>query len=100
MSALAVGVAGAAGRMGQTLVRLIAASAELRLVAASEARGNAALGRDAGEVAGAGTLGVPIQADVAALFAAAEAVLDFTTPAAALAHTEAAARARRILVLG
>ncbi|HEX7786643.1 MAG TPA: 4-hydroxy-tetrahydrodipicolinate reductase, partial [Methylomirabilota bacterium] len=42
-------VAGAAGRMGSRLVALLKDDPELRLVAALEAPGHPALGRDAGE---------------------------------------------------
>ena len=56
-------VAGAAGRMGNRLVALLQEDKELRLVAALEAPGHPALGRDAGEVAGVGRLAVPITAD-------------------------------------
>ncbi len=56
-------VAGAAGRMGSRLVALLQEDKDLRLVAAIEAPGHAALGKDAGEVAGVGRLGVPITVD-------------------------------------
>src|SRR5258706_11969220 len=52
-------VAGAAGRMGNRLVALLQEDKELRLVAALEAPGHPALGRDAGEAAGVGRLAVP-----------------------------------------
>ena len=51
-------VCGAAGRMGRTLVALIAQTDGAQLVGAVEAAGNPTLGQDAGEVAGVGTLGV------------------------------------------
>ncbi len=56
----AVGVSGACGRMGQRLVQLIAEDRHLCLAAALEAPGHPALGRDAGEVAGIGTMGIPV----------------------------------------
>jgi len=59
-------VAGAAGRMGSRLVALLKDEPELRLVAALEAPGHAAVGRDAGESAGVGRLSVPITDDVEA----------------------------------
>src|SRR2546422_11564330 len=54
-------IAGAAGRMGSRIVALHR-EAGLRLAAALEAPGHRALGRDAGEAAGAGVLGVSITA--------------------------------------
>ena len=58
-------VAGAAGRMGSRVVACLQDAPDLRLVGALEAPGHPALGKDAGEVAGVGRLGVPIAADPA-----------------------------------
>lgn len=55
-----VAINGAAGRMGRLLVALTLADAQLRLVGAIEYSGSSMLGRDAGSVAGAGEVGVPI----------------------------------------
>ena len=51
-------VVGACGRMGKLLVNGIANADDLELVGAVEAPGVPFIGKDAGEVAGAGTLGV------------------------------------------
>jgi 4-hydroxy-tetrahydrodipicolinate reductase len=91
-------VCGAAGRMGQLLVRLAAADPGARLVAAVEAPGHPAIGRDAGEVAGIPALGVAI-GDVFAP-PAGSVTLDFTVPDAALAHIERAAEAGAAIVVG
>ena len=56
-------VLGACGRMGKLLVNGIAQADDLELVGAVEAAGVPDLGKDAGEVAGAGTLGVEIVDD-------------------------------------
>jgi 4-hydroxy-tetrahydrodipicolinate reductase len=89
-------VAGAAGRMGGRIVALARESEDLRVVAALEQPGHPALGRDAGELAGVGALGVPISADPAAAIAPGRVLVEFTTPAATLAHlTLAAARGAR-----
>ena len=97
---VAMGVVGAAGRMGTNLVRLIRADAGARAVAASERPGHRALGRDAGEVAGGEAAGVVIHDDAAALFREAEVVLDFTSPAASVAHARLAAATGTALVVG
>lgn len=55
-----VAINGAAGRMGRLLVALTLADPELRLVGAIEHAGSKFIGRDAGSVAGAGEVGVPI----------------------------------------
>ena len=56
-------VAGAAGRMGSRIVACLHGDTELKVVAALEAVGHAAGGRDAGELAGVGRLNVPITDD-------------------------------------
>ncbi len=50
-------VVGAAGRMGQTLIRIIHETAGVRLHAAIERTGSPFIGRDAGELAGVGPMG-------------------------------------------
>lgn len=93
-------VAGAAGRMGRLLVSLVAADKTHHLAGALEAPGVAALGRDAGEVAGAGRLGVAITADYAALARPDTVTLDFTNAGAALEHLEIAANNGAAIVVG
>src|SRR5436190_1734558 len=59
-------IGGAAGRMGSRIVALHGEAPGLRVAAALEAPGHRAVGRDAGETAGVGKLGVPITADAGA----------------------------------
>ena len=75
-------VVGAAGRMGQTLVRTIHTSDGVTVAGAIERPGSPHLGKDAGEIAGVGTIGVAITDDPLPAFAKADGVLDFTAPAA------------------
>jgi 4-hydroxy-tetrahydrodipicolinate reductase len=93
-------VVGAAGRMGQSLVRAIADVDGVHLAGAIEREGSDAIGRDAGEIAGLGANDVAITADALPVFARADGVLDFTTPAATLEFAELAAQARIVHVIG
>ena len=88
-------VAGAAGRMGRAAVRAIARRDDMRLVGALGH--TASLGQDAGLVAGAGALGVPIGADLAALLATAHptVLVDLSRGEPAAAHAEVGARPPR-----
>ncbi len=95
-----IAVTGAAGRMGQTLIRAIAATPGAELAGAIERAGSEALGRDAGLMAGAGTSGVMITDDALPVFAHCEAVLDFTAPAASVEFAALAAQARIVHVIG
>jgi len=93
-------IAGAAGRMGRTLVRMIAESGDLTLAGALAEKGHPDLGADAGTLAGVKTLGVPLSDDALPLLASAQAVVDFTTPAATRALAALAAQARITHVIG
>jgi 4-hydroxy-tetrahydrodipicolinate reductase len=93
-------VCGAAGRMGQALLRLITASSDAVVVGAVEAAGHNSLGRDAGEVAGIDALGVPVGDDLTRLAAVDTVVLDFTSPAATVEHARIACEAGAALVVG
>jgi 4-hydroxy-tetrahydrodipicolinate reductase len=88
---------GADGRMGRAIVRL-AASEDWTLVAAV---GMGAVGADAGELAGVGTLGVRISDSIeAALQSRADVVVDFSVPAATEALAPLAAAQKIALVSG
>jgi len=93
-------VCGAAGRMGRTLVNLIAQNPATRLVGAVEAVNHPALGQDAGAVAGVGTMGVPISDDFAAVARADTVALEFTTAAAVGGHLQTAVARRSAIVIG
>jgi len=95
-----IGVTGAAGKMGSVLIREVCDTQGFRLVAAGEIAGHAMLGRDAGELAGLAALAVPVGADTDALFAASDAVLDFTLPGATEGHGQCAARHGTALIIG
>lgn len=100
MSDMRLVVVGAAGRMGRMLIRAIDQAEGCRLVAAIERAGSAALGADAGVLAGLPSLGVAVTSDTAAAFAAADAVLDFTAPEATIAFADLAAEAGILHVVG
>jgi 4-hydroxy-tetrahydrodipicolinate reductase len=100
MSDMRLIVAGAGGRMGRTLIQAIAAAKGLTLAGAADAPGAAVIGRDAGELAGLGHNGVTVGSDVEALLANADGLLDFTIPAATVAHAELAARSGRVHIVG
>lgn len=93
-------VMGASGRMGQMLVRLVCESPAARLVGALERPEHDWVGRDVGEAMGAGPLGVSVGDDPLEAMAKAQAVVDFTAPAATIAMAELAAQARAVHVIG
>jgi 4-hydroxy-tetrahydrodipicolinate reductase len=78
MSTIRLAINGAAGRMGQRLIALASADPDFKLVAAVEYAGHPRLGTDAGPIAGASPLGLPL---ASSLDAAADVMIDFSTPA-------------------
>ena len=97
---LRIGIVGCAGRMGRMLVETVRGRADCRVAAGSERPGSAALGQDIGRLAGQDPLGIVATDDAAALFEASEAVLEFSSPAATVAHARLAAATGRIHVIG
>lgn len=101
MTALRLGIAGAGGRMGRTLIEALQqAGEEVVLAAALEREGSEWVGADAGEVAGMGHLGVAIIDNVDAALERCDVLIDFTTIEASLGHLEACAERGVGLVLG
>ena len=93
-------ITGTSGRMGQSLIRELEGSSKLRLVGAVERPGHDWVGRDLGEAMGGSANGVLVTDDPLEAFAKAQAVIDFTSPAATVAHAALAAQARAVHVIG
>jgi 4-hydroxy-tetrahydrodipicolinate reductase len=96
---LAVAVHGAGGRMGRAVVRALAETPSMRLVAALDRAHGDGVGRDAGELAQVGALGVSVTADDASL-GGASVVIDFSAPAATARLAARCRTARVPLVVG
>jgi 4-hydroxy-tetrahydrodipicolinate reductase len=95
-----VAVAGAAGRMGRALVEAVVDDPDCRLGGATEQHGSPALGQDPGVLAGLGPTGVAVVEDLASITDSFDVLLDFTSPAATVAHAEACRAAHRRIVVG
>ncbi len=93
-------VVGAAGRMGRTIVRLVAESEGLVLGGALEAVGSPMLGQDPGTLAGCAAAGLAITDDALPLVVEADGIIDFSTPATSVALAALAAQARIVHVIG
>lgn len=92
-----VAVLGANGRMGRAVVR-IAHEAGLRVVCAV---GASDVGKDAGELAGVGALGVPVVSDVGAIATSgAEVLVDFSAPAVLVSACDACVRGNVAIASG
>jgi 4-hydroxy-tetrahydrodipicolinate reductase len=79
---ISLAVNGAAGRMGQRIIALAHAADDLQIVAALESAASPHLGKDAGEIAGVGNIGVEISSE---LVPHPDVVIDFSLPEGLLA---------------
>lgn len=112
MADLKVVVAGAGGRMGAANIRAVAALSGLSLHgaianmramtlhAAVDRPGTPAIGQDAGLFAGIEALGVAITDDMDAALAGADAIIDFTAPAASVVLAQKAAARGLVHIIG
>ena len=94
------GVTGAAGRMGTQIVRILGEVDGIALGAAVERPDHPAIGRDAGEAAGVGPLGIELVGDLGEVLPAVDVVIDFTSAAATLVHLDAVCAANKAIVIG
>jgi 4-hydroxy-tetrahydrodipicolinate reductase len=95
-----VGILGAAGRMGRTLIEAVQAVDALTLGAAVDAPGSSLIGADAGELIGVGKLGVALSGALEDVVADADVFIDFTLPEATACHIEICRAAGKKLVIG
>jgi len=99
---LRLGIAGAAGRMGRMLIQTVLDTTDGSVVlhGAIASEGSAAIGQDAGLLAGRPACGVAVSDDPVQLFATADAVVDFTRPQASVRFAALAAQGKAVLVTG
>jgi len=93
-------VAGAGGRMGRALTRVITETPGAVLAGALEAPGSELLGKDAGVLAGLPENGVKLSADLWTMSADADGILDFTVPGATIANVAIAAQRGLVHIIG
>lgn len=96
---IAIAVAGAAGRMGRSVLEQVLTASDLRLMGALEAPRHPELGSDAGSLIGRPT-GVRLTADAVKALSGAKVVVDFSMPEATAVVLRAAATAGVACVVG
>ena len=84
-----IGITGAAGRMGRTLIEACHRAPGMELTAALYRPGSPSIGADAGEICGLGKLGVLISDDPAEVLARVDVLVDFTRPKAYMGYLDA-----------
>ena len=93
-------VTGAAGRMGKSIINVIRETVGTELVGAVERSGHADIGKDAGEVAGSGKLGIKLTDNFEKAVKKADCIIDFTFPEATMYHLDIALKNNIAVVIG
>lgn len=96
---LSIIVCGVGGRMGSAVVRAIGQSAGIELAAAIDKPGSERAGKDAGEIAGAGRLEIPVTDEIRPVLNSKAVIIDFTNPEASLGYLRAAAKKQSPIVI-
>ncbi len=100
MSEIKIALVGAAGRMGKEITRAAVAHPHTRIGAAVEYDGSPLLGKDIGELAQTGALGVPVVADLQTAAASCDVILDVSLATAADQVIDVAVQLKKPLVCG
>jgi len=95
-----IAIVGAAGRMGESLLKAADLNSGIQVTVAVEHAGNKTIGRDAGEQAGLGALGIDITDSLAGKEGEFDVLIDFTRPEATLNHLEICRRHGKGMVIG
>ena len=97
---LNIGITGAAGRMGRNLIQACFENPAVQLSAAIEHESSPFIGRDAGEVAGIGSLHVNIVPSIDEAINSLHTLIDFTRPEVTLANLQSCVENGRNIVIG
>ncbi|NPA39111.1 MAG: 4-hydroxy-tetrahydrodipicolinate reductase [Thermodesulfobacteria bacterium] len=93
-------VAGAAGRMGSTIIRLIYQHPEIDLVGAFEHPEHPAVGKDVGEVVGLPKTGIIVENDLEKVAEKGDVIIDFTFHKASLENAKKNVKFKKAMVIG
>lgn len=96
-----IAIAGVAGRMGKTLVQAVADRADAAcVVAGTTVEDDPQAGQDVGLIAGTGMLQVKASTSLDSCAETFDVLIDFTSPAATLAHLDVCRRHGKAIVIG
>lgn len=95
-----VGICGAAGRMGRTLLDICNDDEAIEVTAAIEYSGSSMLGLDAGELSGIGKLDINITDDISGIADQIDVMIDFTVATSVSANIRKCVSANCKMVIG
>ncbi len=97
---VSIALAGATGRMGRSILQLIAGREDVSIAGLLDRADNAAQGTDAGILLGCAPMDVKVSSDVDAVMAVADVLIDFTIPISSLQYAEHCAVLGKPIVIG
>ncbi len=95
-----IAVVGASGRMGLCLIKAAVLADKTTLTVAVSRPGSAAIHKDAGDLAGIGTLGIAVVDDLSAVLDQFDVLIDFTRPETSMDIIETCRKAGKKIVIG
>lgn len=95
---IGIAIAGAAGRMGQAIIKVVLENPDLQLAHVFEKPGHALLGTDAGNLVGADSIGVILTDRIDS--SDFDVLIDFTSPTATMANLSYCKLHERRIVIG
>lgn len=95
-----IAIVGASGRMGVCLLKSALLAKNATLAVAVSRPDSVAVGKDAGDLAGIGAVGINVGDDLAAVMDSFDVLIDFTRPDASMAYIEQCRRAGKKVVIG
>jgi 4-hydroxy-tetrahydrodipicolinate reductase len=95
-----IAVVGASGRMGVCLIKAAVLAKNASFTAAISRPDSLAIGKDAGELAGIGAIGINVVADLAFVINEFDVLIDFTRPDTSIELIEQCRRAGKKVVIG
>ena len=95
-----IALVGVSGRMGLCLIKAAALAENAELTVAVSRPESLAIGKDAGEMAGISTIGLPVGTDLIAVIDQFDVLIDFTRPDASMAYIEICRQAGKKVVIG
>ena len=93
-------VAGGAGRMGTRILHMINEDPDIQLAGVFEHPDHPSVGKDAGEIAGLGNLGIIISPSLSEIIEEGDVIVDFTTPEATIENVREASKKGTSMVIG
>jgi len=95
-----IAIVGASGRMGLCLLKSVLLAKNATLATAISRPNSIAIGKDAGELAGIGAVGINVLDDLATVMDSFDVLIDFTRPDASIEFIEICRKAGKKIVIG